>query len=385
MKNNGRNRRRVAIIGTRGYPNYYGGFETAVRFIAPALADQGWDVTVYGRKGGSDLTRGVPDPRITVREVLGIESKALSTLTYGLTASLDAAARGFDVALVMNVANGFWIPFLRMARIPVLVNVDGLEWERDKWGRAARAVFRLGARCTARFANELVADAVAIGEHWQAQFRRKSVFIPYGGVERDSLEAPLGLKAGNYVLLVARFVEENTVGEFFQAARALAQEHRVVIVGSSGYGGVLDAAAERLDREFDNVVWLGHVADDDLLHSLWQNAGVYFHGHSVGGTNPALVQAMLLGAPVIARDTVYNREVLADTAVSFVPPRAEEIARAIDRAMRDSPARERAGRAALSRARSNYTWELVVAAYGEALDNLMSKSPSISRSHKGGS
>jgi glycosyltransferase involved in cell wall biosynthesis len=371
LKKSDRKRRRVAIIGTRGYPNYYGGFETAVRFIAPALADQGWDVTVYGRRGGSDLTRGVGDERITVRDVPGIDTKALSTLTYGLTATLDAAVRGFDVALIMNVANGYWIPFLRAARVPVLVNVDGLEWERDKWGRVARAVFRLGARFTALFADRLVADAVAIAEYWKTHFDRSAIFIPYGGIERDQLGLPLGLQAGRYVLMVARFVDENTVSEFFQAARTLAEDYKVVIVGSSGYGGDLDAAAERLSQESANVDWLGHVADDDLLHSLWQNAGVYFHGHSVGGTNPALVQAMLLGAPTVARDTVYNREVLGQTALAFVAPRASEIATAIALAMNDSAARNRAGGAAMARARDMYTWDLVVDAYGAALADLL--------------
>ena len=133
-------RPRVAVIGTRGYPSYYGGFETAVRRLVPSLADAGWDVTVYGRNGAQndDPTR---DPRVTVRQTRGIESKALSTLTYGFTSSVDAIVRGTDVALVMNVANGFWLPLLRLRGVRTVVNVDGIEWERAKWGKLARVVF----------------------------------------------------------------------------------------------------------------------------------------------------------------------------------------------------------------------------------------------------
>ena len=116
--------------------------------------------------------------------------------------------------------------------------------------------------------------------------------------------------------MVARFVPENSVSAFFDAAAAISRRAPVVIVGSSGYGGPLDERASQLADSNPDVQWRGHINDDQELFALWQHAGVYFHGHSVGGTNPALVQAMACGAPVLARDTVYNREVLGRRAVS---------------------------------------------------------------------
>ncbi|WP_230010068.1 DUF1972 domain-containing protein, partial [Microbacterium sp. Bi128] len=145
--------RSVAIIGTRGYPSYYGGFETAVRKLAPYLSDAGWAVTVYGRKGATRADDLARDPRVASVETFGLEKKSLSTLTYGLTAVLHAIRRRPDVVLVMNVANGYWLPLLRIFRIPTVVNVDGMEWERAKWGPVAKFVFKLGAKLTARFAN----------------------------------------------------------------------------------------------------------------------------------------------------------------------------------------------------------------------------------------
>ena len=155
--------KRVAIIGTRGYPSYYGGFETAVRHVAPALADAGWDVTVYGRPGQERADDPSLDPRITRRTTRGLESRSLSTLTHGLSAVLDTIRRRPDVALVMNCANGYWLPLLKLAGISTVVNVDGIEWERAKWGRFAKAVFKTGARMTAWTADRLVFDADAIG------------------------------------------------------------------------------------------------------------------------------------------------------------------------------------------------------------------------------
>ncbi|MFJ4221385.1 glycosyltransferase [Curtobacterium luteum] len=358
--------RSVAVIGTRGYPSHYGGFETAVRHVAPRLADDGWEVTVYGRGGGTGAAVDVDD-RIRRVDTGGIERRSLSTLSYGLTATLHAAAHRPDVALVMNVANGFWLPLLAARGIPTVVNVDGVEWERAKWGRVARAVFRVGAWCTARFGTALVVDARALGDFWRDRFGRSSTFIPYGGVHTEAGAAVNPFEPGSYVLFVARFVPENSVAEFFAAAVELARDHDVVLVGSSGYGGALDEAAARLDRDHDRIHWLGHVRDDALLHRLWREAGAYFHGHSVGGTNPALVQAMTSGSPTVARDTVFNREVLQDHGV-FVPPEPAAIAAGLRRVLTDPLLRRRLGTGAEQRARDVYTWERVGREYSQLLE-----------------
>ncbi|KTR08800.1 glycosyltransferase [Curtobacterium luteum] len=362
--------KRVAIIGTRGYPSYYGGFETAVRHVAPALADAGWDVTVYGRPGQERVDDPTLDPRITRRTTRGLESRSLSTLTYGLTAVLDAIRRRPDVVLVMNCANGYWLPLLRLAGIPTVVNVDGIEWERAKWGRLAKAVFKTGARMTAWTADRLVFDADAIGAYWRRVFGRDGVVIPYGGTEAPALSLhpeDAHLAETPFALVVARFVPENTVPEFLVAAERIAQHRPVVIVGSTGYGGELDEHARLLADVHPNVHWLGHVADDERLFALWQHAGAYFHGHSVGGTNPALVQAMHLAAPTVARDTVYNREVLARTDAVFVEPDPDAIADAVLGLLDDPAEQERLGCAVRERALDRYDWRDVCEAYERVL------------------
>ncbi|WP_230012083.1 glycosyltransferase, partial [Microbacterium sp. Bi128] len=178
----------------------------------------------------------------------------------------------------------------------------------------------------------------------------------------------LGLRGS--VLLVSRFVPENTVGEFFDAVEKIAEQNRVILVGASGYGGPLDHRAKELSDKFDNVTWLGHIRDDARLFSLFQHAGAYFHGHSVGGTNPALVQAMACGAPIVARGTVYNREVLADSAL-YCSPEAQNISEVVISALKDTAVGSQRGLRARERAIQQYSWSSVCEAYNDLLNQAL--------------
>jgi len=196
------------------------------------------------------------------------------------------------------------------------------------------------------------------------------VLFRSGGDVPPSLPVPEGRAHRGYVLMVARLVPENTLSEFFEAAPTIAARHEVVIVGSSGYGGEWDDAARRLAADNSSVSWLGHLSNDSLLHALWQHAGVYFHGHSVGGTNPSLVQAMAAGAPILARDTVYNREVLGP-AGKFVGADSNAIASAVLQMM-DSPSElDEAAQANQQRAEQDYSWKQVCSDYEHALRALL--------------
>jgi glycosyltransferase involved in cell wall biosynthesis len=363
----------VAIIGTRGYPSFYGGFETLLRKLAPYLADRGWDVTVYGRPGATKDLPEYQHPGIRSVITKGVDSKSLSTLSFGATSTWDTAKAKPDVALIMNVANGYWLPLLRARGIPSVLNVDGIEWHRDKWSRLGKAVFKAGADLTARFADTLVFDSVEIGRFWEENFRRTGVFIPYGGdLPGGQFEVLPGVEKRKYVLMVARLVPENSIGEFLDAAEAVVEEFPVVVVGSSGSGGPFEDRLRALTAKHDQFVWLGHVSNDQLLSSLWQNCGAYFHGHSVGGTNPALVQAMASGAPTIARDTVFNREVLQDSGL-FVAPEPTAIAKTTRFLMSSPTLQNTLGVRARERARGQFSWDAICGAYekvlSDAIDN----------------
>jgi glycosyltransferase involved in cell wall biosynthesis len=267
----------------------------------------------------------------------------------------------------MNVANGYWLPLLRARGIPSVVNVDGIEWKRAKWNALGKAVFKTGAKLTARFGDLLIADSEQIGAFWHVNFDRATTFIPYGGdVLTQRLEPVENLPMRKYVLFVARLVPENTVAEFLNAAERLAERYPVVVVGSAGSPGQLENWVRDLSESNTGVTWLGHLADDRKLYSLWQNCGVYFHGHSVGGTNPALVQAMACGAPTVARDTVFNREVLVDAGL-FVEPHSDVIAEEVETLLSDPRLQESLSVRAQERAREAYSWEAVCTKYEAAL------------------
>jgi glycosyltransferase involved in cell wall biosynthesis len=363
---------RFAILGSRGYPSSYGGYETLVRHLAPHLVNAGHEVTVYcraqdeGRRTWStDGVRCIAPP--------GIENKSLSTLSFGLTATIDASFRRFDAVLVLNIANGFWFPALRMTRTPFAVNTDGIEWERGKWSRLGRATFRAGARMTARHASTLICDSQAIAAIWKELFDRDSSFIPYGApvlddVGSDQLE-PLGLSGQPFVLVVARLVPENNVELTLDALDLLGENApRAVIVGSANFDSPIEArlkASEHAQR----VQWLGHVDDQELLNQLWGNCAVYVHGHSVGGTNPSLLQAMGAGAPTLALDTSFNAEVLPYPEHRF-PPDAEFLASRIREIVSSPTLQEEMAQRGRTITRERYDWNDVCDAYMQLLVSL---------------
>lgn len=304
---------KFAILGSRGFPSTYGGYETLVRHLAPYLVRAGHDVTVYCRSRDTGRSSWVTEG-VRCIATPGHDTKSLSTLTFGLTAMLDASFRSFDSMLVLNIANGFWFPALRAARTPFAVNTDGIEWERGKWSRFARATFQAGAWMTARNANTLICDSQAIGDIWRELYGRQSIFIPYGApvlrdVGRDRL-ASVGLGDKPYLLVVARLAPENNVELTLDALDRLGDDApHAVIVGSANFDSPIEERLRKMAAT-GKVSWLGHVDDQPLLTQLWGCSDVYVHGHSVGGTNPALLQALGAGAPTLALDTPFNAEVL---------------------------------------------------------------------------
>jgi glycosyltransferase involved in cell wall biosynthesis len=290
-----------------------------------------------------------------------------------MTATLDASLRHFDSILVLNIANGFWFPALRMAGTPFAVNTDGIEWERGKWGRLGRAVFRAGASMTARNAGELVCDSHAIGAIWKEMFGRDLTFIPYGapvlsGVGRDRLDAA-GLGEEPYLLAVARLVPENNVELTLDALELLGEAApRAVIVGSANFDSPVEGRLRAMEAA-GRIKWLGHVDDQRLLDQLWAHSTVYVHGHSVGGTNPALLQALGAGAPTLALDTPFNAEVLPFPEQLF-PGTASVLAEQINSVVRSLGRQQRMRFAGRRIARERYSWEDVCQRYTDLLVGL---------------
>jgi glycosyltransferase involved in cell wall biosynthesis len=371
---------KLAILGSRGFPSTYGGYETLVRRLAPYLVAAGHDVTVYCRTRNGSARRNWITEDVRCVATRGFDTKSLSTLSFGMTATLDAVFRRFDSVLVLNIAHGFWLPALRASRTPFVVNTDGIEWQRSKWSRIGRATFRAGAWMTARNATELICDSRAIGVVWKEIFGRESTFIPYGAsvlddVGRDRLPA-VGIRDEPYLLVVARLAPENNLELTLDALNLLgAAAPKAIIVGDANFDSPVKDRLRAMEAA-GRLRWLGHVDDQQLLTQLWAHSSVYVHGHSVGGTNPALLQALGAGAPTLALDTSFNGEVLP-FADQLFPHDARVLAERIQSVIASSTLQEEMARRGRAVVRERYSWDDVCRAY---MDVMMRLAASGSRS-----
>ncbi len=362
-------KKKVAILGTRGFPSYYGGFETALRVLVPYLAKEGWCISVYGRKRHVNPSEEVDMKNITSVITKGIDRKTLSTLSYGATATLHILRNRPDIVLVMNVANGFFIPVLKIFGIKVVVNVDGIEWQRDKWNKLGKILFKLGAILTARFADQLIADSKEIARIWKKEFNRELVYLPYGSTKYFDLPPTHTFPINDYILFVARLVPENSIVPFLDAIEEIPNRN-VVIVGREAQPGDYEKRITEMTRSKSNVHWLKHIENQSQLASLWKYCGLYFHGHTVGGTNPALVQAMSLSAPTLAVDTAFNREVLGALG-TFTQNSPQEIANSINHFFTEHVEKRKLTKQIAERADQEFNWKSVCAGYQKTFNEVL--------------
>ncbi|MGO2660322.1 glycosyltransferase [Mycetocola reblochoni] len=365
------------MIGTRGVPAAYGGFETAIDEVGSRLAARGHEVVVY--------CRGAERPRL--REYAGmhlvhlpaIPSKAVETLSHtGLSVAHALAHRRPDAAFVFNAANAPFVPLLRARGIPTAVHVDGLEWRRDKWSGAGKRYYRAAEAQAVRSADALIADAAGIADYYRQQFDVPTEQIAYGAtILADPLSerlAELGLTAQGYHLVVARFEPENHVALIAEGMTRSAARLPLVVVGSAPYAAAYTERVRSLADADDRIRLLGGVWDQELLDALYANTLGYVHGHSVGGTNPSLLRAMGAGAPVTAYDVGFNREVAGPAARYFST--ADDLAPLLERAEADIPATVARGADLRDRAASLYDWDEVAEHY-EALARRLADGQSI--------
>lgn len=367
------------MLGTRGVPARYGGFETAVEEVGTRLAARGHDVVVYCR--GGDLTQSTHQGMHLVHLPV-VRRQALETLNHTVSSSLDVRKNDpYDVILLFNAANALTLPLLRASSTGIALHVDGLEWQRGKWGRLGRAWYRIMERYGALHADLLIADARGIQDYYQQRYHVDSRFIPYGAPLLD-LGQPrrlheLNLTPGGFHLVVARLEPENHVEIAVAAYLEADLRWPLIVVGSVPYDNDYVARLRATAANNDQIRMLGSLWDGELLDELYAHAGLYVHGHSVGGTNPSLLRAIGAGAPVAAYDVVFNREVLADTGRYF------RDAQGLSQLMADS---ERApevwrkrGWAGQARAAAHYDWDLVADDYERLCQELAQRGRATSR------
>lgn len=377
---------RIAMVGTRGVPARYGGFETAIEEVGARLAHRGHDVVVFCRTHLIDNNDNSTTSYkgMTLVQLPALKKRALETLSHTGLSVIHPALAHTDAALLFNSANSPFLPVLRARGIPTATHVDGLEWQRTKWNTAGKTYYRNAEALAVRWSDLLIADAQGIADYYDREFRAPTVQIAYGAPKvserrpqvlgrldeqlRELGHDELGLAGNDYHLIVARFEPENHVSLIVEGYVASGAKRPLVVVGSAPYA---DEYTMTIRNAADDRVSLpGGVWDQELLDQLYANAFTYWHGHSVGGTNPSLLRALGAGAPTSAFDVVFNREVLGDSGCFFTT--ATDVAQLIESCESDPKGTAQRGVEARRKA-ERYDWDDVAVRYERLCERLTAR------------
>jgi len=354
---------RIAILGTRGIPASYGGFETFAEHLATRLVARGHEVTVYCRAHYVS-PRQMEYHGVRLQVLPTIRHKYFDTVIHTFLSAIHAATRRFDAALICNAANAPFSTILRLTGTPVAINVDGLEHKRKKWNWLGRRYYQLAEYLSTLLPNEMVTDAQVIQEYYLARHNAPSTMIAYGSeVERRpdrEMVRKWRVEPNRYVLYVSRLEPENNAHLVIEAFKKVRTAYRLLVVGDAPYAEHYIKDLKARARGDKRIIFTGFVFGQDY-RALQQNAYCYVHATEVGGTHPALLEAMGYGNCVLTLATPENVEVVGDAAV----PYADEfdLTEKLQRVLRDGSLVHAYRHRAQVRIRSHYDWDRVVDQY----------------------
>lgn len=309
---------KIGIIGTRGIPNQYGGFEQFAEFVSPALVARGHEVIVYTSslhpykeptwQGVQLIRKYDPENRIGTA----------GQFVYDLACILDARHRKFDIILQLGYTSSSVWSFLFPKHARVVTNMDGLEWKRSKYSHPVQRFLKKAEKWAAVHSDQLIADSKGIQAYLQDKYQKSSAFIAYGAAPFDKPDETVPgryrLACYEYDLVIARMEPENNIEAILVGHQGSGTSKKLVLIGNTG-----NAFGDYLEKKYSNfrTVFLGPLYDLAVLNNLRYYSSLYFHGHSVGGTNPSLLEAMASRALVVAHDNIFNRAVLEEDAFYF--------------------------------------------------------------------
>ncbi len=316
---------RIAIVGTRGIPNNYGGFEQFTEYLSKWLIEQGHSVTVYNphnHKFQGKQWNGVAiSHKFDPEYLIGTPGQFI----YDLNCILDTRNSHFDIILQLGYTSSSIWSFLYPSRSVLITNMDGLEWKRSKYSKLVKRYLKIAERWAVRYSDWLVADSIGIQNYLKESHQKDSEYIPYGAVVFANPDArilnSLNLQPYAYDMLIARMEPENNIETILDGVFHSAFHRKMIVVGNTDtkYG-------KQLRRKYEHatqIQFVGSIYDINILNNLRYFSNLYFHGHSVGGTNPSLLEAMASGALICAHNNSFNKAILESDAFYFTT--SEEI------------------------------------------------------------
>ena len=364
---------KIAIIGSRGYPLVYGGFETFVKEVSERLVDIGYDVTVYSHK---NLFREYPKIKngIKIKYIYTIEKKNLSQFIHSFQSIIHSLFCKYDVTLVLNPANGPFGIFTKLFRKKTAINVDGLEWQRPKWKGFGAKYFYYAAKLATILYDYVITDSNEMAKIYSREFNCEPTVIAYGANIRESSKSYLikewGIENREYYLIVGRLIPDNNgdliIREFSQSR----SKKKLVIVGDVPYNSKYAKTIKQ--TEDSRIIFTGYIKDPEKLAELYLNCYLYFHGHEFGGTNPALLKALACGCAVCALDTPFNREMLKDGEYGYFFSKETGNLRDLIGELKKYPVKvDKLREKSRNRILENYTWEKITGQYIDLFNQMV--------------
>ncbi len=363
-------KKHLLVMGTRGIPATHGGFETFAERLALFLVDRGWDVSVYCQEeGDGDIYE---DVWRTIRRIHIPVSRqgAAGTVFFDWKATQHVKGES-GLVLTLGYNTAIFCLWLTLWGIPNVINMDGIEWQRRKWGKLAKIWFYLNERAGCWLGNQLIADHPEIKKHLSTRVNADKIsMIPYGADLLDMVSAgqleQFGLEPQRYLTLIARPEPENSVLEIVTAFSTKPRGFTLVVLGryepqiNAYHRAVLQAAGPQ-------VKFLGAIYDSETVQALRYHCVAYIHGHQVGGTNPSLVEAMGAGNPILAHDNKFNRWVAGEGALYF--GNETQLSSHLEQILSDSDALKTMQLSILSRFNKSFTWSSILGAYERLLED----------------
>jgi glycosyltransferase involved in cell wall biosynthesis len=364
-------RLKIAILGTRGIPNYYGGFEQFAEYLAKGLVERDFEVTVYNSHNHPYQQKSWNG--VEIIHCFDPEDKigTAGQFVYDLNCIKDSRRRDFDIILQLGyTSSSVWNLFLPRKRTVITTNMDGLEWKRSKYSKPVQQFLKRAESLAIKFSHHLIADSKGIKEYLHQKYRKEAIYIPYGSHVFENPDESIldnyALSPYKYNMLIARLEPENSVETILRGVHLSLTDMPFLVVGkhTTKYG-------EYLKEKFCNdnrIQFLGGIYDINVLNNLRYFSNLYFHGHTVGGTNPSLLEAMGSNALIVAHDNLFNKSILGKDGFYFST--AEQVQGFANITDKTHPMHEARLENNLQKIRDIYSWDNIVDQYADHFYNI---------------